>query len=114
LRIAFYASLVASLCAGTLCVFCFLQIPVHKQTTEAALASLEKQFIDRASLDGKQSERLKYLVGTIRWNDHIHRVTHANLWPAGVYGFLGLALINGFVAYRLRSSLRTFHEHTAA
>jgi len=93
-----WLSAFSSLSAFLLTIFCFIQIPVVKQPTQIALASIDRVFIKRTEFSAKEINELDGTLGTIRWNDHVFRVTHANLWPAGVFGFLFLAVLNLSIA----------------
>lgn len=98
MRTIFWLSFFSSLCAFLLTIFCFIQIPVVKQPTQVALTSVDKAFIKRSEFSTEQIKELDGTLGTIRWNDHVFRATHVNLWSAGVYGFLFLALLNLSIA----------------
>ena len=94
MRIIFWLSVLSSLCAFLLTVFCFIQISVVKQPTTTALTIIDNGFIKRSAFSTEQIKNLNSTLGTIRWNDQVFRATHANLWPASVLGFLFLAVSN--------------------
>ncbi|MEQ1597830.1 MAG: hypothetical protein ABL880_00540 [Methylotenera sp.] len=98
MRTIIWLSVSSSLSAFLLAVFCFIQIPVVKQPTQIALASIDKVYIKRFEFSAKEIKELDGTLGTIRWNDYVFRATHANLWPAGVFGFLFLAVLNFGIA----------------
>jgi hypothetical protein len=98
MRRIFWLSVFSSLSAFLLAIFCLIQIPVIKQPTQIALASIDKDYIKRSEFSAKEIKELDGTLGTIRWNDHVFRGTHANLWPAGVFGFLFLAVLNLSIA----------------
>ena len=94
MRTIIWLSVSSSLSVLLLAGFCFIQIPVVKQPTQIALASIDKIYIKRSEFSSKEIKELDGTLGTIRWNDLVFRVTHANLWPAGVFGFVFLAVLN--------------------
>jgi hypothetical protein len=54
----------------------------------------------------EQIEQLEWLAGIIRWNEAALRITHENLWPAGVFGFLIVGTVNLVLAVLLWTSIR--------
>ena len=98
MRRIIWLSVFSSLSAFLLAIFCLIQIPVIKEPTQIALASIEKDFIKRSEFSANEINELDGTLGTVRWNDQVFRATHANLWPAGVFGFLLLAVLNLSIA----------------
>lgn len=98
MRTVIWLSCFSSLAAFLLTIFCFIQLPVVKQPTQIALASIDRVFINRSEFSAKEIKELDGTIGTILWNDHVLRSTHENLWPAGFFGFLFLAVSNLSIA----------------
>jgi hypothetical protein len=101
-----FLSLFSALLAIALAVVCFLQLAVHKETTEQSLVVIEKQFVERSRLSDAQLRRLDHALANIRWNDRTLRQTHANLWQIGVLGFIALAALSFLSAFLINRRMR--------
>lgn len=106
----FLVSLSLSLLALSLAAYCFVQIPLIKDPTAAVISNLEDQFLaDRSQLSLSEAERLDAHLRVLRFNTQTLNEAHANLWRAGVFGFLGLGIANlvlAGVAHRKRKPSR--------
>jgi len=102
----FLISVSLGLSALCLSAYCFAQIPLIKHPTAPVIADLEERFLsDRSRLSPPEVERLDAHLRVLRFNVQALGKTHANLWRAGVLGFLCLGIANlvlAGVAYRKR------------
>ena len=103
----FFLSLFTAVLALLLAAFCFLQVSVHKESTEQSLSVIEKQFINRSGLSSEQAAHLDRVFANLRWNDQVLKVTRSNLWLCGVFGFSVLAALNFLMAIFLNARIRT-------
>ncbi|MBW8463398.1 hypothetical protein [Acidovorax sp.] len=101
--VALFVLSAAALC---LCVYCFLQIPFDKVSTEFAISEVERTFVVRMSFDAKQLEHLDWLAGWIRMNTAAFKSVHRNLWQASVYGFGAFGLLNAALGFLMWRALR--------
>ena len=110
MRIVFWVSLLSTVSALVLTVFCFIQIPIQKLPTQTALIIVDKQFINRSQLNLQQIDDLEFTIGNIRRNDYVFRITHINLWRAGVFGFLFLATLNLIITICTSKTMRNLNN----
>lgn len=103
----FFLSLFTAVLALLLAASCFLQMPVHKESTEQSLSIIEKQFIHRPGLSSEQAAHLDRAFANLRWNDQTLKVARSNLWSCGVFGFSVLAALNFLMAIFLNARSRT-------
>lgn len=101
-----FLSLFSAVLALVLAVFCFLQLAVHKESTEQSLGDIEKQFVDRSRLNESQLRRLDHALANIRWNERTLKQTHFNLWRAGIFGFLAMVALSFLSAFLLNRKIR--------
>ena len=109
----FFLSLFTAVLALLLAAFCFLQVPVHKESTEQSLSIIEKQFINRSGLSSEQAARLDHAFANLRWNDQTLKVARSNLWLCGVFGFSALAAMNFVLALLLNARIRAAADRGA-
>ncbi|WCM94781.1 hypothetical protein M5C99_08770 [Acidovorax sp. NCPPB 2350] len=98
---AFFLAAV-SLC---LCAFCLINIPINKVSTQIALGLVDG-YIKREDFDKKELELLDFHRKWILMNDQSYASAHRNLWYTGIYGFGGLALLNGLLGVMMLRSER--------
>jgi hypothetical protein len=110
MRIVFWMSFLSTISAIVLTVFCFIQIPVQKVPTQTALVIVDKQFINRSQLNLQQIDDLEFTIGNIRRNDYVFRITHTNLWSAGVFGFIFLAVLNLIITILTSRAMRSLNS----
>ena len=103
----FFLSLFIAVLALLLAAFCFLQVPVHKESTEQSLSIIDRQVTHRPGLSSEQAAHLDHAFANLRWNDQTLKVARSNLWLCGVFGFSVLAVLNFLMAIFLNARSRT-------
>lgn len=104
------------LAAVALCLsgYCFVQVPFDKLSTEVALETIERGYIDRENFHGQDLKDLDWNLRRIRGNSSAYKLAHQRLWRAGVYGFGALGLFSGLMGFTMLGALRKRAAHLSA
>jgi len=106
MRIVYNISLVTGFLCLALAAVAFIQVPIQKVKTTAALSVIEAALAGTGPARRELPENLRHAISDIRGNDSTYRATHSVLWPLATYGFALVAMLQFLVAYLLRPARR--------